>query len=50
MVALFPTVQMLRTDARRKQLKGQVDRLHDVIKRAGWDPNNVEGFEFLDEG
>ena len=49
MVALFATVQKLRTDSRRKQLKSLMDNVHDALTRAGMDPNKVDGFEFLDE-
>lgn len=49
MVALFATVQMLRTDARRKKLKGMIDDVYAAVKSMGRDPNKVEGFEFLNE-
>jgi hypothetical protein len=49
MVALFATVQMLRTDARRKQLKNLSDAVSDAVKQIGGDPNKVEGFDFLNE-
>jgi len=48
MLALFATVQMLRTDGRRKELKGLIDDVRDAVVRAGIDPNKVRGFEFLD--
>jgi hypothetical protein len=48
MLALFATVQMLRTDARRKELKDLIDGLHDAVKRAGMDSDKVRGFDFLD--
>lgn len=48
MLALFATVQMLRTDGRRKGLKGLIDNVRDAVVRAGIDPNKVRGFEFLD--
>ncbi len=47
-LALFATVQMLRTDGRRKELKGLIDSVHEAVKRAGIDPSKVQGFEFLD--
>jgi hypothetical protein len=49
MVALFATVQMLRTDARRKELKDMIDDVYAAVKSMGHDPNKVEGFEFLNE-
>jgi hypothetical protein len=49
MLALFATAQKLRTDARRKELKGLIDDVRDAICRAGMDPSKVDGFEFLDE-
>jgi len=49
LVALFAVVQMLRTEAQRKQSKALIDDLHDAIKRAGWNTDKVEGFDFLDE-
>jgi hypothetical protein len=49
LVSLFAVVQMLRTEAHRKQSKALIDDLHDVVKRAGWNPDKVEGFDFLDE-
>ena len=48
MLALFATVQMLRTDARRKELKGLIDDFRDAVERAGMDPNKIRGFDFLD--
>ena len=48
MLALFATVQMLRTDGRRKELKGLIDSVRDAVERAGIDPSKVRGFEFLD--
>jgi len=48
MLALFATVQMLRTDGRRKELKGLIDSVRDAVERAGIDPSKVQGFEFLD--
>jgi len=47
LLALFATVQKLRTDARRKQMKSLSDSVHDAIKRAGLDPTRVSGFDFL---
>jgi len=38
LLALFATVQILRTDGRRKQVKALSDSVHDAIKRAGFDP------------
>ncbi len=49
MVALFATVQMLRTDARRKELKGMIDDVYAAVKSIGGDPNKVKGFEFLND-
>jgi hypothetical protein len=49
MVALFAAVQMLRTDAQRKQLKGMIDRVYDAVLQIGGDPSKVQGFEFLNE-
>lgn len=49
MIALFAAVQMLRTDAQRKQLKGMIDNVYSAIVKIGGDPNKVQGFEFLDE-
>ncbi len=48
-VAWFVTVQMLRTNAQRKQLKDLNDKFRDAIVARGGDPNNVEGFEDFDE-
>jgi len=48
MLALFATVQMLRTDGRRKELKGLIGQRRDAVERAGIDPSKVRGFEFLD--
>jgi hypothetical protein len=48
-IALFAAVQMLRTEAQRKQLKSMIDSVYNVLLRMGADPNNVQGFEFLDE-
>lgn len=48
-VAWFVTVQMLRTNAQRRQLKDLNDKFRDAIVARGGDPNNVEGFEDLDE-
>jgi len=48
-IALFATVQMLRTEAQRKQLKGVIDNVYNALLRMGADPNKVHGFEFLDE-
>lgn len=50
MIALFAAVQLLRTDAQRKQLKGMIDNMSSALLRMGADPNKVQGFEFLDEG
>jgi len=49
MIALFTSVQKLRTEARRAELKALMADFHDAVKRAGWDPDKVNGFEFLDE-
>jgi Protein of unknown function (DUF4238) len=49
LLALFATVQKLRTDARRKQVKALSDSLYDAIKRAGFDPARVRGFDFLSD-
>ena len=49
LVGLFATVQMLRTDAQRKQLKGMIDNVYNTLLRMGADPNKVKRFEFLDE-
>lgn len=47
-LALFATVQLLRTDGHRKELKGLIDSFREAVKRAGIDPSRVRGFEFLD--
>jgi hypothetical protein len=47
LLALFASVQMLRTDARRKQLNALSDSVYEAVKRAGLDPANVSGFDFL---
>jgi len=26
-----------------------IDSVHDVVEKAGWDPNKIKGFDFLDE-
>jgi hypothetical protein len=49
MIALFAAVQLLRTDAQRKQLKSMIDKVYSALLRMGADPNKVQGFEFLDE-
>jgi Protein of unknown function (DUF4238) len=48
-VAVFSTVQMLRTIAQRKQYKDANDKLREEIELRGGDPRNVKGFEVLDE-
>ncbi len=40
---------MLRTDARRKELKGMIDDVYAAVKSIGGDPNKVKGFEFLND-
>lgn len=47
-IALFATVQMLRTEAQRKQWKDLNDDLRVAIERAGMNPAKVQGFDFLD--
>jgi hypothetical protein len=49
MVALFATVQMLRTEAPRKELKAMIDDVYAATKSIGGDPDKAEGFEFLNE-
>ena len=48
MVALFATAQMVRTDARRKEMKDLSDSFRDAVERAGMDPAKVQGFDFVD--
>jgi hypothetical protein len=50
MIALFGAVQLLRTDAQRRQLKGIIDDVYNTLLGMGADPDKVQGFEFLDEG
>jgi hypothetical protein len=48
-LALFVTVQMLRTTALRKQSKDLIDKIRDGIVQRGGDPNHLKGFQNLDE-
>lgn len=48
-IALFAAVQMMRTEAQRKQLKGLIDHFYGALLQRGIDPDKVQGFEFLDE-
>ena len=47
-VALFAAVQMLRTEAQRKEMKDLSDTFHYALGSAGMDPAKVQGFDFLD--
>ncbi len=48
-LALFTTMQMLRTTAQRKQIFDLNEQLRMVIERSGGDPNNVKGFYNVSE-
>lgn len=48
-VAVFSTVQMLRTNAQRKQYKDMNDRFREAIELRGGDSHDVRGFKVLDE-
>ena len=48
-IAAFVAVQLLRTNAPRRQFKHMNDILRDAITQRGGDPHSVENFEVLDE-
>jgi hypothetical protein len=48
-IAVFVTIQLLRTNAHRRQFKHMNDMFRDAIIQRGGDPYNVENFKVLDE-
>ena len=48
-IAVFVTIQLLRTNAQRRQFKHMNDMFRDAIIQRGGDPHSVENFEVLDE-
>lgn len=48
-IAAFVTVQLLRTNAQRRQFRHVNDLFRDAIIQRGGDPNNLRNFKVLDD-